>query len=145
MWRDMMARVEGPVVSNIQGIIAENWLACCGEILTSAKTYQPYRKAGTSPAFAIRSSPSDRATVSRVLFQMLVESATSHVLIATPYFLPDKAFRRAFARTAPAAASTSRSSCRGHTPTMAGCAWPAGACTARCSSPASESSSTAAA
>ena len=43
---------------------------------------------------------------------MLVESATSRVLISTPYFLPDKAFRRAFARTA-AAASTSPSSCRG--------------------------------
>jgi cardiolipin synthase len=100
LWRDMMARIEGPVVSNIQGVIAENWLECCGEILTSVKTYQPYRKAGTSPAVVIKSSPSDRATVSRVLFQMLVESATSRVLIATPYFLPDGAFRRAFARTA---------------------------------------------
>jgi len=100
MWRDMMIKIEGPIVSNIQGVIAENWLECCGEILTSAKTYHPYRKAGTSPALAIKSSPSDRATVSRVLFQMLVESATSRVLISTPYFLPDRAFRRAFVRTA---------------------------------------------
>jgi cardiolipin synthase len=100
MWRDMMARIEGPVVSNIQGVIAENWLECCGEILTSVKVYHPYREAGKSPAFVIKSSPSDRATVSRVLFQMLVESANSRVLISTPYFLPDRAFRRAFARTA---------------------------------------------
>jgi cardiolipin synthase len=99
MWRDMMARIEGPVVSNIQGVVAENWLECCGEILTSMKAYQPYRKAGTSPALVVKSSPADRATVSRVLFQMLVESATSRVLISTPYFLPDRAFRRAFART----------------------------------------------
>ena len=41
MWRDMMARIEGPIVSNIQGIVAENWLECCGEILTSVRTYQP--------------------------------------------------------------------------------------------------------
>ena len=100
MWRDMMARIEGPVVSNVQGVIAENWLACSGEILTSAKTYHPYRTAGSSPAFAIKSSPSDRATLSRVLFQLLVESATSRVQISTPYFLPDKAFRRAFVDTA---------------------------------------------
>jgi cardiolipin synthase A/B len=99
-WRDMMARIEGPVVSNIQGVFAENWLECCGQILTSTRTYQPHRDAGTSPALAIKSSPSDRATVSRVLFQMLVESATRRVLIQTPYFLPDRAFRRAFARTA---------------------------------------------
>jgi cardiolipin synthase len=100
MWRDMMVRVEGPVVANIQGVASENWLECCGEILTSIRTYQPHRTAGTSPAFAIKSSPADRATVSRVLFQTLVESANSKVLISTPYFLPDKAFRKAFVRTA---------------------------------------------
>jgi cardiolipin synthase len=48
----------------------------------------------------VKSSPADRATVSRVLFQTLVESSNHRVLIATPYFLPDKAFRRAFVRTA---------------------------------------------
>ena len=31
---------------------------------------------------------------------MLVESATRRVVISTPYFLPDKAFRHAFVRTA---------------------------------------------
>jgi cardiolipin synthase len=100
MWRDMMARIEGPIVSNIQGIIAENWLECRGEILTGIRTYQIDHAKGPSPAFAIKSSPADRATLSRVLFQMLVESAIRRVLIATPYFLPDKAFRQAFVRTA---------------------------------------------
>jgi cardiolipin synthase len=99
-WRDYMARVEGPLVSDIQGVIAENWLECCGEILTSADTYKPLPAAGTSEALSVRSSPSDRATVSRVLFQLLVESARERVFIATPYFLPDKAFRRALRRTA---------------------------------------------
>jgi cardiolipin synthase len=99
-WRDMMARIEGPIVANIQGVFAENWLECCGEILTSTRTYQPHRTVGSNAALAIKSSPADRATVSRVLFQMLVESATRRVLIETPYFLPDRAFRRAFARTA---------------------------------------------
>src|SRR5437867_1501105 len=75
MWREMMARIEGPIVSNIQGIVAENWLECGGEILTGVRTYQTDHARGTSPAFAIKSSPADRATVSRVLFQMLVESA----------------------------------------------------------------------
>src|SRR6476620_11335997 len=64
MWRDMMVRIEGPVVSNIQGIVAENWLECCGEILTGIRTYQTDHAKGTSPAFAIKSSPADRATVS---------------------------------------------------------------------------------
>ncbi len=100
MWRDMMARMEGPIVSDIQGVVAENWLECCGEILTGPETYKPRRPAGEAAAFAIKSSPADRATASRVLFQTLVETSTRCVRISTPYFLPDKAFREAIRRTA---------------------------------------------
>jgi cardiolipin synthase len=100
MWRDTMARIEGPVVADIQGVLAENWLECCGEILTGREIYKPPASAGSSAALAIKSSPSDRATAGRVLYQMLVEASTRRVLIATPYFLPDRAFRRAIVRTA---------------------------------------------
>jgi cardiolipin synthase len=100
MWRDMMVRIVGPVVSDIQGVIAENWLECCGEILTGPESYKPHHPADGVAAFAIKSSPADRSTASRVLFQTLVEGATRRVLISTPYFLPDKAFRDAFCRTA---------------------------------------------
>ena len=100
MWRDMMARIEGPVVSDIQGVLAENWLECCGEIMTGPETYKPNRPVGDVAGFAIKSSPSDRSTASRALFQTLVEGAQRSVLISTPYFLPDKAFREAIRRTA---------------------------------------------
>jgi cardiolipin synthase len=100
MWRDMMARIEGPVVSYIQGIVAENWMEVCGEILTGPETYKPHKKVGDVAGFAIKSSPADRSTASRALFQTLVEGAQDNVRIATPYFLPDKAFRRAIRRTA---------------------------------------------
>jgi cardiolipin synthase A/B len=99
-WRDMMARIKGPLVADIQGALAENWLECTGEILTGRKFYKPNEEAGSSPAFVVRSSPSDRATTSRVLFQTLMESARDQLLIATPYFLPDRALRRGLVRTA---------------------------------------------
>src|SRR5437867_8281640 len=98
-WRDMMARLEGPIVADIQGIVAENWMECCGEILTGPNTYKPRTRAGHAAALAVKSSPADRSTTSRALFQMLVEGATAHVRVMTPYFLPDKAFRRAICRT----------------------------------------------
>lgn len=100
MWRDMMVRVEGPVVTQIQGVAAENWLECCGEIQTGPDVYKSQDPKGPVPAFALKSSPSDRATASRVLFQTFVESAGTRCRISTPYFLPDKAFRRALVRTA---------------------------------------------
>ena len=99
MWRDMMARIEGPVVSDIQGVFAENWLECCGEILVGSDTYKPHHPVGEVAAFAIKSSPADRATASRALFQTLIEGANGKVLLSTPYFLPDRAFREAICRT----------------------------------------------
>jgi cardiolipin synthase A/B len=94
-WRDTMARFEGPIVAALQGVAAENWLECCGEIMTGPDYFPDLHPAGQATAFVIRSSPSDRATASRVSFQLLMEGADSDVHIATPYFLPDRSLRRA--------------------------------------------------
>lgn len=99
-WRDTMARVEGPVVTALQGTFAENWLECCGEILVGDEHFPTLSRAGDTMAFVVKSSPSDRATVSRVVFQMLIDSACSDVMISTPYFLPDRALRRVLVDTA---------------------------------------------
>ena len=94
-WRDTMAKFEGPIVAALQGIAAENWLECCGEILTGPEYFPNLDRAGETTAFVIRSSPSDRATASRVTFQLLMEGADQQIDISTPYFLPDRALRRA--------------------------------------------------
>ena len=99
-WRDTMARIEGPIVAALQGVFAENWLECRGEILTSSREWPELEPAGTVHAVLVKSSPSDRATSSRVVFQMLVEGAVSEIDIGTPYFLPDRALRRALVRAA---------------------------------------------
>lgn len=93
-WRDTMARVEGPVVAALQGVAAENWLECCGQIITGEQYFPALEVAGQTTAFVIKSSPSDRATASRVAFQLLMEGADHHVRIQTPYFLPDRALRK---------------------------------------------------
>jgi cardiolipin synthase len=99
-WRDTMVRVEGPIVTALQGVFAENWLECGGEILTSPRDWPRPEPAGTTEAMLVKSSPSDRATASRVVFQMLVDGAVSDIDISTPYFLPDRALRRSLARAA---------------------------------------------
>jgi cardiolipin synthase len=99
-WRDTMVRIEGRIVAALQGVFAENWLECCGEILTGPRHWPRLQPAGPVDAMLVKSSPSDRATVSRVVFQMLIEGAAREVDISTPYFLPDRAMRRALVRTA---------------------------------------------
>ena len=99
-WRDTMARIEGPIVSALQGTFAENWLEGCGEILTGPRHWPVLEPAGEAHAMLVKSSPSDRATTSRVVFQMLIEGAVAGIDICTPYFLPDRAMRRALVRAA---------------------------------------------
>src|SRR5215216_2161133 len=99
-WRDTMARMEGPIVAALQGTFAENWLEGCGEILTGPRHWPRLEAMGSSEAMLVKSSPSDRATVSRVVFQMLIEGAVSSIDISTPYFLPDRSLRKALVRAA---------------------------------------------
>jgi cardiolipin synthase len=99
-WRDTMTRIEGPVAAAIQGTFAENWLEACGEILTGPRHWPSIEPAGKAGAMVVKSSPADRATASRVVYQMLIEGAVSSIDISTPYFLPDRAFRRALVRAA---------------------------------------------
>ncbi|HYT76461.1 MAG TPA: phospholipase D-like domain-containing protein, partial [Vicinamibacterales bacterium] len=93
-WRDTMARIEGPIVAALQGVTAENWLECCGEILTGPDYFPDLKSCAETTAFVVKSSPSDRATASRVSFQLLIEGADETVRISTPYFLPDRALRQ---------------------------------------------------
>lgn len=99
-WRDTMARVHGPVVAALQGVFAENWLECCGEILVGDEYFPSLSSAGETTAFVVKSSPADRATASRVVFQLLIEGACQHLRITTPYFLPDRSLRRALTAAA---------------------------------------------
>jgi cardiolipin synthase len=99
-WRDTMARIEGPIVAALQGVAAENWLECCGEILSGPEYFPVLEAVGETTAFVVKSSPSDRATASRVAFQLLMEGADQHLRISTPYFLPDRALRRALVEIA---------------------------------------------
>jgi cardiolipin synthase len=98
-WRDTMVKVEGPVVASLQGVFSENWLECSGEILTSPACWPRLENTGPVEALLIRSSPADRATASRVAFQILMACARESIDIHTPYFLPDHTLRRALVET----------------------------------------------
>ena len=88
----------GPWSPRFKACSSENWLECCGEILTGPGLPELPQLSGDTTAIVVKSSPSDRATVSRVAFQVLIEGADATTCaIATPYFLPDRAFRGALA------------------------------------------------
>ncbi|HUR37043.1 MAG TPA: cardiolipin synthase [Terriglobales bacterium] len=89
-WRDTMVFIEGPAVSALQGTFVENWLEASGEVISDPNFFPIIAGEGESSAMVVNSSASaGGSTRARVLFQTLLASAKTSILMSTPYFLPD--------------------------------------------------------
>ncbi len=97
-WRDMMMRVNGPSVSALQAVFAQNWLRVSGEILAGDEFGDCSDGAENSSALVVGSTPAAGATQARILFQLLIASARKSIHISTPYFLPDRSARAAIVK-----------------------------------------------
>ena len=97
-WRDSMTEVTGPLVSGIQAAFSNDWVYCCGEILTGRRFY-PQPPTGTERAtvvgLAVVSSPSDAAQPIRICNWLTFRAARRTLWISNSYFVPDKRLRSA--------------------------------------------------
>ena len=90
-WRDTDVLVEGPVVEQLQGAFAENWLEATG-VAIGGPDYFPRRRLnakGDVSAQAVRSSPAGGSTAMYTMFLLALASAQHSIHITNPYFLPD--------------------------------------------------------
>lgn len=98
-WRDTMVKVEGGAVTSLQSTFAENWVETSGEILADKRYFPLNENAGNVSSIVVDSVPSiGRSTRARMLFQILLASATRSIHITTPYFLPDGSVRKELVR-----------------------------------------------
>jgi cardiolipin synthase len=98
-WRDCVIRVTGPIVTGLQGVFAENWLECAGELLVGPDSLPDMIEddgaAEYASGIAVGSTPtSGRSTRARVLVQILLATARESIDLCTPYFIPDLGIRR---------------------------------------------------
>jgi cardiolipin synthase len=95
-WRDTILRVEGPVVSGLQSVFAENWLECAGELLVGPEIFPVLPTADEGIlALAVGSTPTaGGSTKARTLVQFLLASSRDRIDMCTPYFIPDLGIRR---------------------------------------------------
>lgn len=90
-WRDTMVKVEGDAVPHLQATFAENWLESCGEVLFGPDYFLAQEAEREGDVLIVNSTPSGGGgTRARMLFQVLLASATKTIHITTPYFLPDR-------------------------------------------------------
>jgi len=90
-WRDTDVLLEGPVVEQLQGAFAENWLETTG-VAIGGPEYFPRRRLevkGAVDAQVVRSSPAGGSTSMYTMFLLALASAQHTIHITNPYFVPD--------------------------------------------------------
>ena len=89
--RDLQFRVEGPLVTQLQEVFANDWAFCTREMLKGSEWFPELPEGGEAIARVITDGPdADFEKARWTLLAALAEAQTS-VQIVTPYFLPDVA------------------------------------------------------
>lgn len=89
-WRDTDMRVEGPVVGQLQGAFAENWLEATGVALGGPDYFpRPIEAKGDVESHIVRSSPAGGSVEMYTMFLLAMASARRTIYITNPYFVPD--------------------------------------------------------
>ena len=95
MWQELVTRVEGPAVAQINVVFLSDWLIETGEELlhehVAAASIATAVGAESHVAQLVPSGPGYETENNLRLFLSLITSATSKVIITSPYFVPDEA------------------------------------------------------
>jgi cardiolipin synthase len=89
-YEDLMARVTGPVVLELQYIFTTDWYLETNEVLDSEIEFPTPVIAGNVQAQVLPSGPDFPTQNNQRLFVSLVHGAGKQVVLTTPYFIPDE-------------------------------------------------------
>ena len=94
-WRDTVARVEGPVVTQMQFAFMDNWVKSRGELLTGLDYFPSAKAVGNHLTQVVKSSPSEGISALKLLYIVSIVSAMKSIYISNAYFVPDRDTTRA--------------------------------------------------
>ncbi len=94
-YEEVVVRVTGPVVLELQYVFCCDWLLETDELLDGPEFFPAPAVTGSIAAQVLPSGPSwTPLSLQRIVVQ-LIHSAQHRVVITTPYFIPDEAFLQA--------------------------------------------------
>jgi cardiolipin synthase len=94
-FRDVTARVEGPVVTQVQSTFTDNWIEETAEVIGGSKFFPQLAEAGESKALVAFASPMGGPSTLKLLHYMAIKEAKVSITLQNPYFLPDPDARQA--------------------------------------------------
>ncbi len=94
-WRDTVARVEGPVVTQMQFAFMDNWIKSRGELLTGLDYFPEVPRGGSHLTQVLKSSPTEGSSMVKLLYIISIVSASKSIYISNAYFVPDEDTLRA--------------------------------------------------
>ncbi len=95
VWYDLTARLNGPIVQELQTVFLEDWHFRTDRLLDEPGIFPPPEPSGTVPAQVLPSGPDDPIESYQRLVVAVLYSARERVVITTPYFVPDEPFLQA--------------------------------------------------
>jgi len=94
-YEELVVRVLGPIVLQLQFVFASDWYVETGELLQSADVFAEPQTAGDLAAQALPSGPGYATENNQRLIVSLVHAARRQIVITIPYFIPDEALLQA--------------------------------------------------
>ena len=93
-FRDITARVEGPVLTQLQAAFADNWIEETGDVIGGDDFFPKIDKVGEMEAHVVYAAPPGGPSTLKVLHYVAIKSAKKSITIQNPYFLPDPDARK---------------------------------------------------
>jgi len=90
--QELVARVEGPVVHQLQALIVADRYQEVGEELRDPKLFPGLLPSGVSAAQVLPSGPGHQEANTQHVLVNLIYAARRRVVLTTPYFVPDSPF-----------------------------------------------------
>ncbi|MHC4281064.1 MAG: cardiolipin synthase [Planctomycetota bacterium] len=95
VWFDLTARLNGPVVQELQTVFLEDWNFRTNKLLDERDVFPTPDPSGTVPAQVLSSGPDYPVESYQRLVVAVMYSARERVVITTPYFVPNESFLQA--------------------------------------------------
>jgi cardiolipin synthase len=100
VYEEVVARVEGPVVAQMQAVLLTDRLMETGRPVRTPEMFPPADPRGASAAQLLPSGPGYPHENNQRFIVALIHAATTRVVITSPYFIPDEPFVQAMTTAA---------------------------------------------